>query len=444
MSGVYGWLGPIDGDARQTMASMQSRVAGPVPNPAFSVMGPGFALGASGPAGTAFAGEFGPLRIAFHGHPLWHDGGNHAASTEAFCERFARAYRTVGVRALDSVRGDFAIALIDADKAEVLLAIDRIGIRESASIALTVRSWSSVRIRMLLPNTPPPGSRWIRRGSTTSCIAIWCRVPKRCLRGIRVSFRAITCRRVAALSPPSLTGCRRSAKTAQCTVSELTPEFRSALRQGVGAFAGGACGTFLSGGTDSSTVSGILGEVTGAPARTYSIGFEAAGYDEMAYARIAARHFRTDHHEYYVTPADVVEAIPIVAAAYGQPFGNASAIPTYFCAKLAREDGVTRMLGGDGGDELFGGNSRYARQYQFSLYSRLPQAIRARGIEPLLLGLPGIERIPVLRKARSYVAQARLPMPERYESYNLLERLGAANLLEADFLAGIDPVVRSR
>ena len=91
----------------------------------------------------------------------------------------------------------------------------------------------------------------------------------------------------------------------------------------------------------------------------------------MAYARIAARHFHTDHHEYYVTPADVVEAIPIVAAAYGQPFGNASAIPTYFCAKLAREDGVDRMLGGDGGDELFGGNARYARQYQFSLYGLL-------------------------------------------------------------------------
>jgi len=159
----------------------------------------------------------------------------------------------------------------------------------------------------------------------------------------------------------------------------------------------------------------------------------------MAYARIAARHFHTVHHEYYVTPADVVAAIPIVTAAYGQPFGNASAIPTYFCAKLAREDGVTRMLGGDGGDELFGGNARYARQYQFSLYNRLPQALRIHGIEPLLLSLPGIERMPLLRKARSYVAQAKLPMPERYESYNLLERLGPVNVLAEEFLAGIDP-----
>ena len=225
---------------------------------------------------------------------------------------------------------------------------------------------------------------------------------------------------------------------APSTVSELAPEFRGALRQGVAAFAEGACGAFLSGGTDSSTVSGFLAEVTGAPARTYSIGFDAAGYDEMAYARIAARHFHTDHHEYYVTPADVVEAIPIVAAAYGQPFGNASAIPTYFCAKLARADGVARMLGGDGGDELFGGNTRYAKQYQLSLYDRLPHAIRARGLEPLLLGVRGIEHVPLLRKARSYVAQAKLPMPERYESYNLLEHLGPANVLDGEFLASID------
>src|SRR6185436_7996996 len=128
------------------------------------------------------------------------------------------------------------------------------------------------------------------------------------------------------------------------------------------AAADGPVGTFLSGGTDSSTIAGMLGEVTGEPARTYSIGFEAQGYDEMAYARIAARHFGTRHHEYYVTPADVADAIPRIAAVHDQPFGNSSAVPTYYCAKLAKEDGVDTLLGGDGGDELFGGNERYAKQ----------------------------------------------------------------------------------
>src|SRR4029453_16815832 len=120
-------------------------------------------------------------------------------------------------------------------------------------------------------------------------------------------------------------------------------------------------GAFLSGGTDSSTVSGMLARASDAPAPTFSIGFDVPGYDEMAYARIAARHFGCEQHEYYVTPGDVVDAVPRIAASYDQPFGNASAIPTYYCAKLARESGISRLLAGDGGDELFGGNERYAK-----------------------------------------------------------------------------------
>ena len=71
---------------------------------------------------------------------------------------------------------------------------------------------------------------------------------------------------------------------------------------------GSSCGAFLSGGTDSSTVSGMLSRVGGGPARTFSIGFDVQGYDEMEYARIAAKHFGCAHHEYYVTPKDVVDA----------------------------------------------------------------------------------------------------------------------------------------
>ncbi|MCX8114660.1 MAG: asparagine synthase-related protein, partial [Burkholderiaceae bacterium] len=95
-------------------------------------------------------------------------------------------------------------------------------------------------------------------------------------------------------------------------------------------------GSFLSGGTDSSTVAGFLARVTGRPPQTFSIGFDAAGYDEMAYARIAARHFGAEHHEYYVTPDDLVRAIPHVAARYDQPFGNSSALPAYYCALRAK------------------------------------------------------------------------------------------------------------
>ena len=171
---------------------------------------------------------------------------------------------------------------------------------------------------------------------------------------------------------------------------ELKEDFLGVLRSSVREAAGGEeVGAFLSGGTDSSTIAGMLGEVTGEPARTYSIGFDASGYDEMAYARIAAKHFGTRHREYYVTPDDIVTAIPQIAAVFDQPFGNSSAVPAFYCARMARDDGLSRMLGGDGGDELFGGNTRYAKQYLFSLYEQVPRLLRKAIIEPVVLGIPG-------------------------------------------------------
>ena len=156
--------------------------------------------------------------------------------------------------------------------------------------------------------------------------------------------------------------------------------FRRILREAVVRAIDGETeiGAFLSGGTDSSTVTGLLTELSGKPARTYSIGFSADGFDEMKYARITARHFSAQAHEYYLTPADVVDAIPIIAQAYDEPFGNESAVPTYFCAKMARADGIQVLLAGDGGDEIFGGNARYARQKLFELYQSIPSGAAPR------------------------------------------------------------------
>jgi len=201
----------------------------------------------------------------------------------------------------------------------------------------------------------------------------------------------------------------------------------------------GKVGAFLSGGTDSSTIAGMLGRATGEPAHTYSIGFNAAGFDEMEYARIAARHFGTRHHEFYVTPDDLVRSMPEVAAAYDQPFGNSSALPSLFCARLAKADGVTKILGGDGGDELFGGNTRYAKQKVFEAYGGLPHWIRGGIAEPLLLRAEGTRHIPVVKKGRSYVEQAKVTMPGRLQTYNLLARIGIERIFLPEFLAAIDP-----
>jgi asparagine synthase (glutamine-hydrolysing) len=216
-------------------------------------------------------------------------------------------------------------------------------------------------------------------------------------------------------------------------------EFREIVERAVARECGsGSPGCYLSGGTDSSTVAGMITRVTGRPAKTFSIGFDAQGYDEMRYARIAARHFGTQHHEYYVTPRDVAEGIPAIAAWYEQPFGNSSALPAYYCARLAKREGVDRLLAGDGGDELFGGNSRYAKQKIFEAYAAIPEAVRTRAIEPLLLHDAGIGTLPLLRKAASYVRQARTPMPARMNAYNPLLRIGVEEILAPEFLAQVD------
>ncbi|MDM4764885.1 asparagine synthase C-terminal domain-containing protein [Pelomonas sp. SE-A7] len=218
----------------------------------------------------------------------------------------------------------------------------------------------------------------------------------------------------------------------------LAQEFRGLLREAVASQLDGskpAC--FLSGGTDSSTVAGMLGQVANRPAASYSIGFDAEGYDEMEYARLAARHFKTEHHEYYVTPADLVASIPAVAAHYDQPFGNSSALPAFYCAKMAREDGVNHILAGDGGDELFGGNTRYAKQKVFGWYGSIPAVLRQGLLEPISsLGL--VRSIPLIKKGASYVNQAKVPMPDRLMTYNLLFHLGLHDVLTPQLLAAVN------
>lgn len=218
----------------------------------------------------------------------------------------------------------------------------------------------------------------------------------------------------------------------------LRDEFRMLLQQATARqLDDGKAACFLSGGTDSSTVAGMIGLAHGSPAATYSIGFEAEGYDEMAFARIASKRFNTEHHEYYVTPDDLVQSIPTVASSYDQPFGNSSALPAYYCAKMAKEDGVTRILAGDGGDELFGGNSRYAKQRVFDWYQYIPDSVRKILIEPLS-GTKVASSLPLIRKAFSYVEQASVPMPDRLQMYNLIARLGLKETLTQEFLAQVD------
>lgn len=145
-------------------------------------------------------------------------------------------------------------------------------------------------------------------------------------------------------------------------------------------------GAFLSGGVDSSTIVGLMARHSTRPVKTFSIGFAEDSYNELKYARLAAKHFATDHHEFIVTP-EICDVVDELAWHFDEPFADSSAIPTYMVSKLAR-DHVTVVLSGDGGDELFAGYTRYQVDQRRARMGRLPRPIREGVLRPLSAHLP--------------------------------------------------------
>ncbi|MEX2481064.1 MAG: asparagine synthase C-terminal domain-containing protein, partial [Gammaproteobacteria bacterium] len=222
----------------------------------------------------------------------------------------------------------------------------------------------------------------------------------------------------------------------------IAAELKVVLRGAVGRACRGTdpsrLGAFLSGGLDSSTVAGLLAGATHGRARTFTVAFAERDYDESGYARVAARHFATDHHEHVLTPADAVTLLPRLAEAYDEPFANTSAIPAFYCAKLAKESGVDVMLAGDGGDELFAGNSRYLDMVRMQRYHDLPAWLRRGVIEPVVFGLPLGDRLGIVGKVRRRVRRRAMPMPERMHFAVLDREARLDRILAPGFLAAVD------
>ena len=444
MSGLCGWAGwPY---SKSVLEAMAARLTAFDHSSIFSLAGENFALATAATSGRSVYQDKG-IAVVISGQPKWTPQNLHVrAVEEGLARTIASEYSRRSIRLLADLEGAYALALF-REPDELMLAIDRMGIYSLhysaladgplifGSNALSLNKHPLVRPEINKQNlfnyvyfhmVPGPstifknqqrlaaGHYLLRKNGATTSAPYW-----------EMKF----------------------VEDVPASEADLTREFRKILRAAVEARAQPHTGAFLSGGTDSSTIAGVLTEVTGAPAATYSIGFDAPGYDEMEYARLAARHFSTNHHEYYVTPQDVVNAIPQIAAIYDQPFGNASAVPTFYCAKMAKADGITTLLGGDGGDELFGGNERYGKQHLFSLYGAIPAPLRSRLIEPATRKFRGPLTGIGLGKALSYIEQAATPMPERMETYNLLNRLGAEKIFHEDFLGEIDihdPIMQLR
>jgi asparagine synthase (glutamine-hydrolysing) len=133
-------------------------------------------------------------------------------------------------------------------------------------------------------------------------------------------------------------------------------------------------GAFLSGGIDSSIVVGLMAELTNRPVQTFTIGFREAAYNEIEPARRVAEQHRTEHRELIVDP-DSLEVLPRLARQLDEPFADASAIPTYYLCRMAREH-VTVALSGDGGDEGFAGYRRYRWALKYARFDGLPAGLR--------------------------------------------------------------------
>ncbi len=163
---------------------------------------------------------------------------------------------------------------------------------------------------------------------------------------------------------------------------DLAEELRSRLREAVRMrlISEVPLGAHLSGGTDSSIVVALMAELSDAPVKTFSVGFKEQQFSELSYARAVAERYGTDHHEFTLTYGDIPATLEKIGAHFGEPFGDASAVPLYRMSLITRQH-VTVALNGDGGDEDFAGYQRYGLDPLARSYLKLPSVI-TRGLVP--------------------------------------------------------------
>jgi asparagine synthase (glutamine-hydrolysing) len=345
---------------------------------------------------------------------------------------------------LAGLGGPFAIAVVSPARQEVLLAVDRFAI-ENLFFTKTSDGVAFANRSRTLATHPAIGNRFSLQAVFESIYFHWLPGPsagyvgmERLLPGHYAHWRAGRLE-VKPYWQPRFDVDPGATEAAHCAALRESLEFAVKRRMPE---RHAAC--FLSGGLDSSTVTGYAAKHRPEDTVAYTIGFEADGYDEMEFARTVAKHFGVRHESYYVTPDDVIKALPSIIDEFDAPFGNASAIPTYYCAKVAAEHGHRSMLAGDGGDELFGGNARYSKQLVFEHYWRMPAALRKGLLEPLLAHSPLGRLGGPFAKAASYVRQASVPLPDRLMTYNLLNFVKPESFLHPDVLAGLDFAAPSR
>ncbi|MGD9597446.1 MAG: asparagine synthetase B [Steroidobacteraceae bacterium] len=430
----FGYAGPADGRLAEVARTRDS-------NPGSDASLPLHHFEIQGSTAACLAGDLAEgqgVAVAVQGGPFWIGDAACVGRTADTAGSLLAGYLESGPAIVRSLRGRFAVVVIDGRSNRVILAVDPMGIERIA--------YANIRDGVVFSSSAEAVARFPAVGSQLRRQALFDFLLLHMVPAPGTIFEGVN-----KLRPGTAAICEAGevriehiwrpefVEHGQVDFGSLRDEMFTILRSAISTQETGVqTGCFLSGGLDSSTVAGVYSTVAGRPVDTYTIGFDEQEYDESHFARLASRQFGTIAHEHHVTPDEVIDAFPRIAAAYDEPFGNSSAVPTFACARIAAADGKTTLLAGDGGDEIFAGNERYARQQVFEAYWRLPASLRTNAIEPLVMRLSPTTRLTPLRKLRSYVEQARIPMPERLEYWNFMFRTELAQTLTAEFMGEVD------
>lgn len=327
----------------------------------------------------------------------------HTFRTTGDTETVLHAYEERGADCVLDLRGMFAFAIWDRRQRQMLLAVDRFGKKPLYYARVGGTFVFGSELKALLPY--PGLSRDLDEAAVVDYLANgFVAAPRTIFRGVYKLPPGHTLTVTAAglgeprpywhprLATPDEQDRRPEAELAAELRDLLTEAVRLRLISDV------PLGAFLSGGIDSSAVVALMSRVSSQPVRTFSMGFDEAGYDEREFSDAVARQWGTQHTHEVVRP-DVVSLLPKLTRQFDEPFADNSMIPTFQVSQLARQH-VTVALSGDGGDEVFGGYQWYRRAARLArLQSWLPRHLR-----PLVARLA--ERLPALGPFREYLLRA--------------------------------------
>jgi asparagine synthase (glutamine-hydrolysing) len=349
-------------------------------------------------------------------------------------EMLAWLYRVEGPDFLLRLEGAFAIALWDEGTNRLLLAVDPLGIKSLyfaldddrllfASRATAVRSAQ----RRAAEIDPSAVTQFLIFSVVPAPLSIFRGIEK-----LQPGFVLIFENgRVQQRQYWDLKYVESDNNDEKYWAKELREQMRTAVHRHLAECNTEDTGAYLSGGTDSSSVVAFMADRL-PQVHSFSISFPVTGFNEIEYARTTAKHFRSRHHELCLSPQDAIDAIPKVIEYYDEPFANSSALASYHCALLAKRSGVQTLLAGDGGDELFAGNERYASDQKFSRYQSIPGWLRRNVLEPAARLLPtdgGLLSLP-----RRYIRRANIPNPRRIFSYSVFLSTDPEEIFELGFL----------